>query len=239
VTGASRGIGRAIALHLARVEKDTALVLTYRSNEAAASKLTEELDGLGAAYELVRCDISEAASVDNLFDHVAERYGRLDALINNAGITADGSFIQAEEAEIRGILATNLTGTMLCSRRALPLLAKSGGAIVMMSSIAAVKGKEGQALYSATKGAIQGLTRLLSRAYGPLGVRVNAVAPGFINTDMVAKLKPEMYAHVLKGTTLKRVGEPEEVASVVHFLATPLSSYINGTVIPVDGGLQK
>lgn len=239
ITGASRGIGRAIALYFARQDPEVVVIGTYKSDQKAADSLKHELEDRGVRCALCRCDIADAQQVVDLFRWVGQEFGRLDVLVNNAGITADGSFAQAEDQEVERIVQTNLEGAVRCSWAAYDLLTASSGAVVMVSSIAAVKGKEGQALYSATKGALMGLTRLLARNWGPRGVRVNAVAPGFIRTDMVAELDPAMYGHVLQGTTLRRIGEPDEVASVVWFLAGPGASYINGSVLAIDGGLQK
>jgi 3-oxoacyl-[acyl-carrier protein] reductase len=239
ITGASRGIGKAIALCLPKFLKDCIIVFTYKNDLESAKKVIGALNANNIQGEMLKCDLNNKDDINNIFNLIKCKYNKLDVLINNVGITADGSFVQAEETEIRGIIDVNFYGTMLCSYLALPLLIESKGTIVMVSSISAYKGKEGQTLYSATKGAVQGLIRILARKYGPLGIRINGVAPGFINTDMVGVLDSGLYKHILNATTLKRMGEPDEVAQVVSFLASPLSSYINGSIIPIDGGLQK
>jgi 3-oxoacyl-[acyl-carrier protein] reductase len=237
VTGATRGIGRAIAEHLAQA--GARLVLTYRGNQAAAAETAARLAHLGAASWIVQADLADPTVTRALPQQVVERFGRLDGLVNNAGITVDGAYVLLEPQAYRPVMATNLLGTMRLSCSALPWLTASHGAIVMVSSLAGVNGKEGQVPYSTTKGGLNGFTRLLARQYDTTGVRVNAVAPGFIRTAMAQDLPESMYAHILKGTAQHRMGEAHEVAEVVGFLLSPAATYISGQTILVDGGFHR
>lgn len=237
VTGGTRGIGRAIALHLA--QGGAKVFVTYRGDEAAARETRTMLASTGASYRVVRSDLTDAAAADELMALVKETFGRLDALINNAGRTFDGAFAALAPADYEPIVDTNLIGTLRLCQAAIPLLTESRGAIVNMSSLAAVSGKEGQVVYSTTKGGINGLTRLLARSLGKFGVRVNSIAPGFIRTDMVNELPESAYAHILDSTALGAMGEPEDVARTAAFLASGQSSYVNGSVIRIDGGFHR
>lgn len=239
VTGASRGIGREIACTLASAKRDGALILTYRSSEMDAYSLKAQLESSGNEILIAQCDIGSHESVTSLIAQVRSKFGRLDLLVNNAGITIDGSLIQLDPVDIERVVRTNVCGTLDITLQAMDLLVAAKGSIVMVSSVAALKGKEGQAVYSASKGAILGMTRILARRYGPIGVRTNAVAPGFVSTDMVTKLDPSQYEHVLRAATLSRIGKPHEVAAAVCFLGSREASYVNGAVFSVDGGLQK
>jgi 3-oxoacyl-[acyl-carrier protein] reductase len=169
---------------------------------------------------------------------VVSHFGGLDGLVNNAGLTDDCAFLTMESERYRRVMDTNLFGTIGVTSAALPYLLKSSEpAIVILSSLGGVVGKEGQVAYATTKGALIGFTQWLGRCYGPRGLKVNAVAPGFIRTDMVSGLSPGMYRHIVEGTALQRMGEPEEVAAAVAFLLRP--GYMQATTLRVDGGFNR
>ena len=242
ITGATRGIGRAIAERFAR--EGCRLALAYRSDEAAAVETREKLAGIGAETEMLRADLEDPQACRTLVGRVLARYGRLDVLINNAGGTHDGAFATLPPGGYAGLIRANLSAPVMLALQAAPSLVASaragrGGAVVMMASMAGVTGKEGQVPYAATKGGLIGATRLLARHFGRRGVRVNALAPGFIRTGMVEALEPGMYTHVLAASASPRMGEPAEVAQAAWFLASGASSYCNGAVQRVDGGLLR
>lgn len=237
VTGGTRGIGRAIALAL--VKHGARVAVSYRKDRAAAEQALTEFLNLGGEVMAVQNNMAEPAEAEALITGVVAHFGRLDVLINNAGITADGAFATMAADDIEKVISTNLAGTIHLSLLAAPHLIASRGCILMVSSLASVGGKEGQVLYSASKGGINALTRLLARRLGARGVRVNAVAPGFISTDMVKGLPESSYRHILRGTALGRVGEPEEVAGAAAFLVCSASSYISGMILRIDGGFHR
>ena len=242
ITGATRGIGRAITHKFARA--GCRLVLVYRSNRAAAQEVRDMLAGTGAELEMIRADLADTRVCRTVIDRAVTRYGGLDVLINNAGGTHDGAFAAMPPADYAGLIRGNLCAPVALALQAAPYLiasARAGrsGAVVMMASMAGVAGKEGQVPYAATKGGLIGATRLLARHFGRRGVRVNALAPGFIRTGMVESLDPGMYEHVLDASASPRMGEPDEVAEAVWFLASGASSYCNGAVQRVDGGFLR
>ncbi len=237
VTGATRGIGRAIAECLAQA--GARLALTYKGNQQAAAETAAALEQLGAESWIVQADLANPAEALALPQRVAQRFGRLDGLVNNAGTTVDGAYVLLEPRAYRPVIETNLLGTIRLSCSAMPWLAESRGAVVIVSSLAGVRGKEGQVPYATTKGGLNGFTRLLARTYGTTGVRVNAVAPGFIRTAMVQDLPESLYAYIFKGSAQQRMGEPHEVAEVVRFLLSPAATYMSGQVIIVDGGFHR
>ena len=242
ITGATRGIGRAIAERFAR--GGCRLALVYRSGEAAARETAGALAGIGAEAEMIRADLGDPGACRMVIDRTVARYGGLDVLVNNAGGTHDGAFAVMPPGDYASLVRGNLAAPVALALRAAPHLAASarmgrGGAVVMMASMAGVTGKEGQVPYAATKGGLIGATRLLARHLGSRGVRVNALAPGFIRTGMVEALEPKMYAHVLEASASPRMGEPAEVAGAAWFLASGASSYCNGAVQRVDGGFLR
>jgi len=242
ITGATRGIGRAITRRFARA--GCRLVLVYRSDEAAAREVGETLAKAGADAEMIRADLADSGACDAVIDRAVARYGRLDIVVNNAGGTSDGTFVAMQPESYAGLVRANLSAPVALALRASPYLvgsARTGGAaaVVMMASMAGVAGKEGQVPYAATKGGLIGATRLLARHFGRCGVRVNALAPGFIRTAMVDALEPHMYRHVVDASASPRMGTPAEVAEAVWFLASGASSYCNGVVQRVDGGFLR
>lgn len=237
VTGGTRGIGRSIVDRMA--DEGARIAVTYRSDAKSAEAAMADLEARGATVDLMQSDLSDPSEAAMLADRVVERWGRLDCLVNNAGGTHDGAFATMDSKDYERVLETNLTGTLRLSLYAARHLIQTNGSMVMLSSLAGVFGKEGQGSYSASKGGLIGMTRYLARIFGPHGVRVNAVAPGFIETDMVRALEPAMYEHVLRGTAMQNMGQPEDVAGTVAFLGSNDAAYISGSVIRIDGGFHR
>lgn len=236
VTGGSRGIGRAVALELAR--RGAHVAINYRSGEDAARSCLEEIVKDGGTGELLPFDVGD---VDAPAEHIpayAKEKGRLDILVNNAGITIDGLLLRYKEADWQQTLDVNLGGAFRCTRAAArPMARKRYGRIVNLSSVVATMGNAGQAAYAATKAGLEGMTKALARELASRDVTVNAVAPGFIDTEMTAHLPDEARSAYLAMIPLGRLGRPEEVASAVGYLCSPESSYVTGHVLAVNGGL--
>jgi 3-oxoacyl-[acyl-carrier protein] reductase len=230
VTGAARGIGAATARAFA--EAGASLALLDRDG-AALQAIADETGGVGYP-----ADVTDAAAVARAVDDVVARWGRLDVLVNNAGIVRDAALADVTEADWSATLDVNLRGAMVCARAAVPhMKAKGFGRILSATSVVARSGNYGQTAYTASKAGIIGLTRTWARELGPKGITANAVAPGFIETDMVKAVPPKVIADVVARTPAGRMGRPEEVAAVYLFLASDLPSFINGAVVGVDGGL--
>jgi 3-oxoacyl-[acyl-carrier protein] reductase len=235
VTGGSRGIGRAIARDLAAAGARVAIC--YRQREAEAAALVAELGGPPRAIAL-RCDVSNHGEVDAFMAAVTSQLGPIDILVNNAGISRDGVLMFMDDARWNEVLATNLGGPFLCTRAVVRgMMVRRWGRIVNVASASADAALPGQANYAASKAGLGGLTRALARELAPHGVLVNAVAPGLIETEMIDGIKPAVRERLLQGIALQRLGQPEEVARVVTFLASDAASYITGQVIAIDGGL--
>lgn len=232
VTGGSRGIGKACALELARAGYD--VVINYAGNEEAANKTVEEIKAIGVEAAAYKFDVSNAEQVNAGIAEIVEKFGRIDVLVNNAGITRDGLFIRMSEENWNAVINTNLSSAFYVSQPVVKVMMKQrSGAIVNMASVVGVSGNAGQANYSAAKAGLIGLTKTLAKELGSRGIRVNAVAPGFINTDMTKDLDTSKFLDYIP---LKRLGEVEDIAKTVKFLAVD-SDYITGQVIEVDGGL--
>ena len=237
VTGGSRGIGRAVCLELAAGGAN--VVLCYAGNEAAAQETVQAVEALGAKALAVRCDVSDAAGVDGLVKAAVETFGRIDILVNNAGITRDNLLMRMSEADFDQVVAANLKGAFLCMKAVSKLMLKQRyGRIVNLSSVVALRGNAGQVNYAASKAGIIGMTKSLAKELASRGVTVNAVAPGFIETDMTAAL-PEAARTAAQGSIpMNRLGGPEDVAKAAAFLAGDGAAYITGQVLAVDGGMS-
>jgi len=236
ITGGTRGIGLSIAERLAG--EGWQIAVSYRGDIQSAQRCEQRWAERGYTYRLFQCDISNTEAARHLPAQVVDAFGRLDALVNNAGMTDDGSFLSMAPARYEQVLQTNLIGTLRVTGAALPYLLKSPTrTVVIVASLAGISGKEGQVGYATSKGGLIGLTHLLGRKYGQQGLQVNAVAPGFIKTDMVSGLTPSMYEHILQGTAAHRMGEAEEVADAVSFLLRP--GYVRSTTLKVDGGFKR
>ncbi len=235
VTGASRGIGRAIALRLAA---DGARVgLNYQSNTVLAQETADAIQAAGGEAQLFPANVAERAAVDAMVAGVVKHWGRLDILVNNAGITRDGLLLRMGEDDWDAVLDTNLRGAFLCAKAAVRPMLRSGGRIINISSVVGQTGNAGQTNYAAAKAGLIGFTMALAREVASRNVTVNAVAPGYITTDMTAQIKPEYTERLLQMIPLARLGKPEEVADLVAFLASDRAAYITGQTIRVDGGM--
>ena len=237
VTGGSRGLGRAVCLELAK--GGASVVLCYAGNEAAAQETVREIEALGAKALAIRCDVSDAAQVDALVKAAVETFGRIDILVNNAGITRDNLLMRMSEADFDAVISTNLKGTFLCMKAVSRLMLKQRyGRIVNLSSVVGLRGNAGQVNYAASKAGVVGMTKSLAKELASRGVTVNAVAPGFIETDMTAAL-PEAARTAAQGSIpMNRLGGPEDVAKAAAFLAGDGAAYITGQVLAVDGGMS-
>ena len=236
VTGASRGIGRAVALKLA--SEGAKVALNFAGNEAAANEVRQEIEAAGGQAILVKADVANEAAVQDMVQKTADAFGRIDILVNNAGITRDGLLARMKEEDWDAVLSTNLKGVFLTTKAVAKLMMKQrAGRIVNMASVVGVSGNAGQANYSAAKAGVIGFTKTIARELASRGVTANAVAPGFIATDMTSVLSDKAKEAALTGIPLGRMGTPEDVAAAVLFLVSDQSSYITGQVLHVDGGM--
>ncbi|MFH5958375.1 3-oxoacyl-[acyl-carrier-protein] reductase [Clostridium perfringens] len=236
VTGGTRGIGRAIALKL--VDHGANIVINYRNSDKEAEELKAILEEKGVKVLTVKCDISNFEDSKNLMDKCKEVFGKIDILVNNAGITKDTLIMRMKEEDFDNVIDVNLKGTFNCAKHASAIMLKQRfGKIINMTSVVGIAGNAGQVNYAASKAGVIGLTKSLAKELGSRGITVNAVAPGFINTDMTASLSEKVKEEASKNIPLKRLGDPEDVANLVGFLASDAANYITGQVINVDGGM--
>jgi 3-oxoacyl-[acyl-carrier protein] reductase len=234
VTGASRGIGRAIALALA--SEGANVVVNYATSSTAADAVVAEIAQMGSSAIALKADVSQVEEVDAMLSEVADKWGRVDILVNNAGITRDTLLLRMKPEDWKAVIDLNLTGVFLCTRAVSKMMLKQkSGRIINIASVAGQMGNPGQANYSAAKAGVIGFTKTIAKEVASRGITVNAVAPGFISTDMTKDLKSE---EILKFIPLGRYGKAEEVAGLVRFLAAdPAAAYITGQTMNVDGGM--
>ncbi|HJS25949.1 MAG TPA: 3-oxoacyl-ACP reductase family protein [Actinomycetota bacterium] len=236
ITGGSRGIGRACAEALAG--DGWVVALGYRTNEAAAKEARDALEANGARALAVELDVTDEGSVSEAFRRVADELGAVTGLVNNAGMSRDGLLVKYPMDVYEATMATNLRGAFLCCQAALRgMLRARWGRIVNMSSAVALHGNAGQTVYAATKTGLIGLTRSLAHEVGGRGITVNALCPGFLETEMTSNISDQARTYFLEQTPIGRAASPQEVAGVVRFMMSEEASYVNGVALPVDGGL--
>lgn len=236
VTGGTRGIGRAVSLHFAR--QGAQVTAAYLSNDAAARALVEEASDLPGEIRVLKADVRSAEGAVALMDAASAGAGHIDVLVNNAGILRDAYLAMMSERDWADVIEGNLYPLFHCCKWGVrKMIARKKGTIVTIASISAFTGNPGQTNYAASKGAAVSFTRSLAREVGPMGIRVNTVAPGLIDTEMIASLKPELVEGIIKSSSLRRIGKPEDVAEAVAFLASDKAAYITGQCLIVDGGI--
>lgn len=237
VTGGSRGIGRAICLELAG--QGANIVLCYAGNESSAAETTAACEQLGVKALALRCNVADAGEVKAMMDTALAEFGRIDILVNNAGITRDGLLMMMKEEDFDAVLDTNLKGAFLCMKAATRTMMKQRyGRIVNLSSVVGLRGNAGQVNYAASKAGVIGMTKSAAKELASRGITVNAVAPGFIDTDMTASLPENARTALLSSIPVGRLGAAEEVAKAVAFLASDDAAYVTGQVLAIDGGMS-
>ena len=236
VTGASRGIGRAIAVKLAA--EGAVVIINYNRSKDEAEKVKEQIEASGGQVKLIQCNVASFESCEKMFEEVMKEFGRIDILVNNAGITKDGLLMKMSEDDFDAVVDTNLKGAVHCIRfvsRA--MIRQRSGRIINISSVSGVLGNAGQANYAASKAGVIGLTKSAARELAGRKITVNAVAPGFIRTEMTAVLSEKVKEKAVLQIPMERFGEAEDVAQAVAFLASEQAGYITGQVLCVDGGM--
>jgi 3-oxoacyl-[acyl-carrier protein] reductase len=236
VTGASRGIGRAIALKLAA--EGAKVAVNYAGNVEGANEVKKAIEDAGGEAVVIGADVSKSDDAEKMVNEVAEKFGGIDILVNNAGITRDGLLARMKNEDFDAVIDTNLKGVFYTARAAAKIMMKARkGRIINMASVVGITGNAGQANYSAAKAGVIGFTKTVAKELAGRGITVNAIAPGFIETDMTAVVPEKAKDAMLQSIPVKRAGKPEDVANAVLFLASDMASYITGQVLNVDGGM--
>lgn len=236
ITGGSRGIGKEVALHLASLGADIAI--SYNSNADAANKVIEEIRSMGRKAIAMKADVGKKEQVEEFVGEVLEQYGNIDILVNNAGITRDNLLLRMKEEEWDEVLNKNLKGVFLMTKRVLRKMIKNKrGKIINITSIVGVIGNAGQANYSASKAGLIGFTKSVAKEVAVRGIQVNAIAPGFIETEMTDVLPENIKDELINAIPSRKLGKPEDIAYLVGYLSSELSNYITGQIIHVDGGM--
>lgn len=236
VTGGSRGIGRAIAIELSK--QGSNVIITYINSEEKAKEVVEEVKKNGVKALAVKANISIEKDVDDMMKTINENFGSVDILVNNAGITRDNLLVRMKSEDWDSVIETNLKGVFLCTKAvSRKMMRKKYGKIVNIASVVGISGNAGQGNYSASKAGIIGFTKSIARELGSRGINVNAVAPGFVDTDMTKVLSSDIKEQIKRNIPLGRVAKPEDIANTVVFLCSEKSDYITGQVINVDGGM--
>ena len=236
ITGGSRGIGKAIALLFAK--QGAKVALNYSSSQAEANEIVKEIENMGGKAVAIGANVANGEDAKSMIKQVISTYGSLDILVNNAGITKDMLLLRMTEKEFNDVIDVNLKGVFNVTKQASRVMMKKGGSIINMSSISGIIGNIGQSNYAASKAGVIGFTKSVAREFAGRNLRINAIAPGFIQTDMTEKLSDGIKENIIRNIPMERIGDPEEVAGVALFLASDLSSYITGQVLHVNGGMS-
>ena len=236
VTGGARGIGKAIALELAKA--GNLVVINYNGSEEKARETKAEIEAAGGQADILQCNVADFDACEAFFKAVAEKYGRVDILVNNAGVTKDGLLMKMSEEDFSRVVDINLKGTFNCIRHVSRMMLKQrSGRIISLSSVVGLRGNAGQANYAASKAGIIGLTKSAAKELASRGITVNAIAPGFVETDMTSAMNEQVIEKSIEMIPLKRIGKAEEIAYMAAFLASEKADYITGQVFAVDGGM--
>ncbi len=237
ITGASRGIGRQIAISMAK--QGAAVIVNYNGSREAAEKVVDTIAEAGGRAEMYACDVSDYEAVAGMFQYITDKYNRLDILVNNAGITRDGLMLKMTEEDFSKVIDINLKGTFYCMKHSQKMMLRQrSGRIINLASVVGLHGNAGQANYAASKAGIIGLTKAAAKEVAGRGITVNAIAPGYIDTDMTQVLSDTVREKVIAQVPLGRMGNVNDIADTAVFLASDMASYITGQVISVDGGMS-